>query len=539
MRSALLSLGLVLAIAACGNSKQPSFPSLCVGQVPPPAACNTACDAKPDAVNSCPTGYHCTADGKCDSVCTENGNQCGGGYDCTSNGQCISSTGCNGLECKITDCTKMGMPQTAITGTVFAPNGTLPLWGVNVFVPNVAPGAFADGAGCARCSDEIPSDAIALTVTDESGKFNLPAVPDGDNVPLVISVGKWRRQIKIPHINACSTTTLTAMDTSLPKSQDDIVGSTTSVDMPKIAISTGSADSLECLVRRLGIADKEITTDAGTGRIQLFSDNGATVQNNGVGTSSFDAGFAGGKGAFSDSKTLWGVGADPGKLAKYDIVILSCEGDQHVETKPQEAMDHLKAYADLGGRAFLSHWHNIWLEGSNHGNNANANVKPQVWADPAKPIANWSNGGDTGNGTVDTIDEVANPKGMAFGTWMFNVHGNMATPRDSVPLVDGTGKSTLNSVDAMRVEQWVYLQKDANTRVTQNFQFTTPVGTPLAERCGKVVFSDMHVSGGPTQVMNKIPPYPTSCGATTTLSDQEKALAFMFFDIASCVGTLF
>jgi hypothetical protein len=75
--------------------------------------------------------------------------------------------------------------------------------------------------------------------------------------------------------------------------------------------------------------------------------------------------------------------------------------------------------------------------------------------------------------------------------------------------------------------------------VTQNFQFTTPVGTPLAERCGKVVFSDMHVSGGPTQVMNKIPPYPTSCGPTATLSDQEKALAFMFFDIASCVGTLF
>jgi hypothetical protein len=289
-------------------------------------------------------------------------------------------------------------------------------------------------------------------------------------------------------------------------------------------------------VRRLGIADKEITTDTGTGKIQLFSDNGA---GGGVGTASFDANFPGGKGMFSDSKTLWGVGADPGKLAKYDIVILSCEGDQHVETKPQEAMDHLQAYADLGGRVFLSHWHNIWLEGSNHGGNANPNVRPQVWADPAKPIATWSNGGDTGNGTIDTIDEVANPKGNSFATWMFNVRSNMATPRDSVPLVDGTGKSTLNSVDAMRVEQWVYLQKDANTRVTQNFQFTTPVGTPLAERCGKVVFSDMHVSGGPTQVMNKIPPYPTSCGPTATLSDQEKALAFMFFDIASCVGTLF
>jgi len=42
----------------------------------------------------------------------------------------------------------------------------------------------------------------------------------------------------------------------------------------------------------------------------------------------------------------------------------------------------------------------------------------------------------------------------------------------------------------------------------------------------------MHVSGGPASGN-----YPTSCGSALTLTPQEKALAFMFFDIASCVAT--
>ena len=52
----------------------------------------------------------------------------------------------------------------------------------------------------------------------------------------------------------------------------------------------------------------------------------------------------------------------------------------------------------------------------------------------------------------------------------------------------------------------------------QYFQFTTPNEVAAEQRCGKVVFSDMHVSGGPGNGN-----YPTSCGGSTTLSAQEKA----------------
>jgi hypothetical protein len=537
MKHALLaSLGLALAAMGCGGK---TFPSLCAAQVPAPMGCNATCDAAPAAPNSCPSGYYCSGDAKCNIQCTQGGGECGDGYGCTLDGRCVQGNGCTGIQCNVTNCASKGMQPTTITGTVFAPNGTLPLFGINVYVPDADPGPFKAGVQCGTCSNGLPGNPIVQVLTDEAGKFTLTGLPDGDNIPLVISTGKWRREIKIPKVAACSTQAIPAADTTFPKSHDDLTPNTTSVDMPQIAISTGSADSLECLVRRLGIADKEITTDKEAGKVHLFAD---LDSGGGVGTTAFEATFAGGARALSNSKALWGTtAADAGKLGSYDIVILSCEGAQHAETKTQAAMDRLKAYADLGGRVFLSHWHNIWIEGST---TPQAGTKPMVW--PA--LAQWSNSGDTlPNMTKDTIDEQHNPKGPAFATWMQNVNVPVPPmppiPRDVIPIQDGTGKSTAISVDNNKVEQWVYLQKDATTQATQNFQFSTPNEKPLEDRCGKVVFSDMHVSGGPDRAdMNDnktIFAYPKSCGAATDLSPQEKALAFMFFDISSCVGVVF
>lgn len=82
----VLLLGFVLAATACGGK---TFPSLCATQVPPPAECMTACDPSPSAANNCPGGFHCSADGKCDTVCTASGGQCGNDYSCTSDGRCV------------------------------------------------------------------------------------------------------------------------------------------------------------------------------------------------------------------------------------------------------------------------------------------------------------------------------------------------------------------------------------------------------------------------------------------------------------------
>ena len=112
------------------------------------------------------------------------------------------------------------------------------------------------------------------------------------------------------------------------------------------------------------------------------------------------------------------------------------------------------------------------------------------------------------------------------------MHGS--TTRGEIPIVDKTGKTTALTVDTARAERWTYIKNQGMH--PQNFQFTTPIEAQPADRCGKVVFSDMHVAGnGSTNA------YPTGCGdypMTRDLTPQEKALAFMIFDLASCVSVI-
>ncbi|HLL23891.1 MAG TPA: hypothetical protein VK427_17255 [Kofleriaceae bacterium] len=419
---------------------------------------------------------------------------------------------CVGLQCQIVNCGAMGQQPTTLTGTVFAPNGTLPLYGIQVYIPLTDPGTPPDTLECDRCSVTPPGNPIASTVSGEDGTFRLENVPAGDNIPLVIKSGKWQRIVTIPRVDQCVDTPLTAAETRLPKNRAE-------GNIPKIAITTGNADTLECLARKLGIADSEIGKAGDQSRIHLYTGNG---------TSSFSSGF-GGTGAIPSATPFW---SDANELKKYDIVILSCEGQQRGATKPQMALDAMKNYADSGGRVFASHWHNIWISGNFE--NSSMSQTPAVW----NTIGTWNSGTNYSQTITDVIDEVSNPKGAAFANWMLNVMGS--TVRGELAVDEA--RTTSVTLDTTRAERWVYTKGNTSNPVVpagraQMFQFTTPNEVATDQRCGKVVFTDMHVSGTPQG--NPIPAYPNNCAGGPTnlmLTAQEKALAFMFFDIASCVG---
>jgi hypothetical protein len=439
---------------------------------------------------------------------------CGGNNDGDGDGGPQGPDACVGIECNVVNCGAMGMPPTSIVGTVFAPNGTLPLNGVQVYVPRDLPlPPFAEGATCDRCSPDLPGSPVVAAVSDAQGNFRLDNVPAGADVPLVVTTGKWRRITTISQVSQCQDNMVGANDARLPKNKGE-------GEIPKIAITTGDADSLECLVRKLGIDDAEITNDAGTGRIHLFRGDGVS-QINGGGTLSAATGF-------------WNSTAS---LARYDIVFLSCEGSQQsgAANKTQNDLDAMEAYANMGGRVFASHWHNIWFGGNFQDDNP-GNLDPVIarWA----PIATCTaSDGNPGNPVL--IDEQSNPKGTLFADWMVNVGGS--TTRGEFSLTGGTDRRTALTLDTAQAERWVQTRNAGSNPAMggpQMFQFTTPIDVTPDQRCGKAVFTDMHVTGT-SNVGNA---FPNSCpggAGDLTLTAQEKALAFMFFDIASCVGGLF
>jgi hypothetical protein len=69
-------------------------------------------------------------------------------------------------------------------------------------------------------------------------------------------------------VKACQDNVFSGTETfRLPKNQSE-------GHLPRIAMTRGKADSLECLMRRIGISDSEFTNPDGNGRINIFYETG-------------------------------------------------------------------------------------------------------------------------------------------------------------------------------------------------------------------------------------------------------------------------
>jgi hypothetical protein len=427
---------------------------------------------------------------------------------------------CANLECRQTTCEMGDCKQkvcanggrTRVTGRVFDPAGKVPLYNIVVYVPNAPLDPITTGPSCDRCDSPVSGKPIASALTDTKGDFVLDNVPVGDGVPLVIQIGKWRRQITLPPVNACADNPVTDRNLlRLPRNQKE-------GNIPRIALTTGGYDRLECLLRKIGIEDSEFTPEGGPGRVTLYAGRGNL---NGPATVNYAPALNGGA-MFTDAVTFWGT---PSNLNKYDMVALSCEGDWNLTDKSPAARQGLIDYANLGGRVFASHWHGAWIQ-----------FAPPPWNMvgsfvPAFPSGFMNQLPDLPDQFPTDVD-TSFPKGAALAEWLVNVQAS--TVPGKLPLTQG--RHTLLSVNTMLARPWISssmipidFQNMAATGV-QYVTFNAPVGAAAGKECGRTVFTDIHVSAGDMAGV----PFPTGC-VTTDLSPQEKALEFMLFDLSSCI----
>jgi hypothetical protein len=423
---------------------------------------------------------------------------------------------CQGLQCNQAACTTG--QNTTLTGKVYDPSGTVPLYNAIVYVPNGPVQPFKSGLSCDSCASTIEGQYLVATQTDTSGAFTLVNVPAGIDFPLVYQIGKWRRQVTIPAMTACSSQGVpeapgTTNNERLPRDRSE-------GDLPLIAISTGNADPLECLLYKMNISKSEITDPqaATPGRIQVYQ-------------------ATGGPGAAVDSNTppdtsLW---TSSSTLNNYDLVLLPCEGGQY--DKPAGAVTNIINYATAGGRVFTTHYGYVWTDPLS-ASPATFTTDPwyatgtAAWA-PDPNLSNITNS----NANTNNFNLVTSfPKGAAFADWLTKLGASTGNTisltqwRDDVNDTSGT--------PAYPSTTWIHGTNPKNSApLVQHLTYNMPI-TPISQpdggsyQCGRVVYSDFHIiatsGGGGT--------YPHECaGSPGQFNPQELALLFMLFDVSACI----
>jgi len=423
----------------------------------------------------------------------------------TGSGTPVGPCDGGGWRCMVPDCT--GQDPTSIRATVYDPADVTPLYNVAVYVPNSTVDPIATGASCETCATPVSGEPIAAGLTNAQGEFIMnEGVPAGTDVPIVMQIGKWRRQITVPEVVACQENVFDDPELfRLPRNQAE-------GHIPKIALTTGEADALECFLRRIGVDDAEFTNPDGTGRINIFADAGSA--------SSYAAG-----GVYPSNMTLFNTDT----LMGYDIVMMSCQGSNDDGRKwTTEHKTAMKSFADSGGRVFLEHYHHSWLRGGNEIPEIEDDRKYPMTPFPA--VATWGTAEETDPNHGDTASvpyevDVSFPKGNDFADWLVNV--GASTTKGTINMED-VKHPALDVIPGVSL-RWIYRTEPiAAPYLTAN----TPIGAPVDQQCGSVVHTGIHVANAADDSTTN--PFPSGC-TVASLTAQEKAMEFLFFDLSSCV----
>lgn len=400
---------------------------------------------------------------------------------------------CKGLACDIPSCAPGD--GTTISGTVYAPNGTLPLYNAIVYVPNAELAPLADGVSCDKCGALASGAPLVVALSDASGSFKLKHTPAGMNVPLVIQIGKWRRKVVLPEVKPCmdnvASRKISGVEqvTRLPRNQSE-------GNMPKIAITTGMCDPLACIMPKIGIDPTEYAPGPASAQTKPKA---AVSLYKGIGVDLPNSPLA------SDFR------ADEKQLENFDLAIFSCECG---ELPQGPDLDAVRKYLDAGGRIFTTDFQYTWYKYSSDAN--------------LRAASDWPGG--AAPGVSPFVINESFPKGKALAEWMAHL-ASISPWKEQMTQPHQKGKlPVVVPYDNMHVFDPKYATSWASSWNHPRFlTMNMPSTKPPAEQCGKAVHFDAHISVGDIVDAS----FPAKCKAD--VKETELATIFFLFDLSSCI----
>jgi hypothetical protein len=493
--------------------------------------CGQAGDGCGGTIGPCGT---CSGTLTCGAV---QSNVCGNSTPCT--GLCAQQAACAaGTTTTLTGTVRAGLQEGA---TSWVPANTTPdpIPGVLVYVPTTPLTPFDSDPNnpqvqCQQCGADVSGSPLVQTTTNFDGTFTLSNVPvsksasDADKIPVVIQLGRWRRQFAFTVSNSCAANPVP--DLNMPSTSAE-------GDIPLTAISTGSYDSIECVLLKMGVDQTEFMSYStwsgeaanGTapkqGRVHIYTSTQTSTEGFGVGPGAVLA-------PQEDETVLMGTGADAGPsngtYMKYDQILLPCWGDAFTKTAGE--LGNLINYGNAGGRFFATHYSYSWLQG-NGVLDGTAQWDPKANPNDTDPFPT----GQPFTGNVSVNVPTTSPG--VFVQWL-NVVGALANgnPGGAAPAAPTVtideGRHDVDKVLGASTE-WIDGTDPAppsasKSEMLLHFTFDMPIGQ--TSQCGHAIYSDFHVNGTESNGMT----FPNECDSDA-LTAQERILEYMIWDLASCV----
>jgi hypothetical protein len=267
-------------------------------------------------------------------------------------------------------------------------------------------------------------------------------------------------------------------------------------DLPKIAIATGENDLMECVLRKMGIADTEFTDPTSTGSVVLYKDTGSVVD------------------AHTPAATaLYGSGTSSGAWSDYDEVLLPCNGSAITPARTAAEQANLLDYANQGGRVLISHFGYTWLDQNG----------------PLSTTATWNSSDTQFASAPFQVQQPPDGPPQILTDWMdlLGLLSNLNPPELVLKVV----RHDVNSVSSDSLAWIAGTDPTNNTAMVPMYSFDTPVTD--SNRIGRVIYDDFHVedtanSSGKT--------FPNECGTAADLTPQEKLFEYSMYNLDACIS---